>query len=331
MMTLHSGLLETCARRYGVTAAQLSPISGGNYADVFQFQRDGQEIILKINPPHPDMSFELMQSVLEWLAYLTAHGGQALRPVCSAAGRLIEPLELDGAPYVLMAFEKAPGVLAEGIQPEDWSAEMIQALGRALGLVHRIAQDYAPADPALRRPEWDQGDSCFNPMDLFPQAEKLILEKRAALMTRIEKLPKDRESYGLAHLDLHFGNFFVDLENRRITLLDFDDCAYGWYVMDIAMLLFDVLVVYAGSDPQRFGAFFLRNLLQGYRREKPLSPFWLEQLPDLLKLLEIGVYLDVAQDYSEQTAGEWGRKFMPGRRERILQELPYVELDFRSF
>jgi Ser/Thr protein kinase RdoA (MazF antagonist) len=159
-------------------------------------------------------------------------------------------------------------------------------------------------------------------------AESFILEKRKKLLGLIQTLPKDRESYGLAHLDLHFGNFFVDIEQRLITLFDFDDCAYGWYLMDVATLLFDILVVYDLPDKESFGTRFLENLLKGYLSQKPLSLFWLNQLPHFLKLLEIGVYIMLYRQYDPTSADNWVGKFMLNRQERIEQDIPYIDLPF---
>jgi Ser/Thr protein kinase RdoA (MazF antagonist) len=144
----------------------------------------------------------------------------------------------------------------------------------------------------------------------------------------IQALPKDAENFGLAHLDLHLANFLVDQQAGTFTFIDFDDCGYGWYVMDIAMLLFDVLVVYDTQDSRVWGERFLKSFLVGYREEKDINSFWVRQLPFFLKLLEIGVYLESNPPYNPETAGEWGRKYMPGRLERILDEVPYVDLDF---
>jgi Ser/Thr protein kinase RdoA (MazF antagonist) len=162
------------------------------------------------------------------------------------------------------------------------------------------------------------------------RADPLILEKRAQVLSLIQALPKGRDSYGLAHLDQHFGNFFVDAARQQILLFDFDDCAYGWCIMDIAMLLFDVLVVYAGPDRRQFGERFLENVLRGYRTHMPISQFWVSQLPHFLKLLEIGIYVMLHRAYDPATADGWVNKFMPERRYRIEHELPHVDLDFRA-
>ena len=57
--------------------------------------------------------------------------------------------------------------------------------------------------------------------------------------------------------------------------------------------------------------------------------FWLEQLPLFLKLLEINIYDMVAKFYPDD-AGEWGKKFMPGRKERLENDTPYMNLNYSA-
>jgi len=137
------------------------------------------------------------------------------------------------------------------------------------------------------------------------------------------------EAFGLVHCDLHFGNFFLETHKQIITLLDFDDCAYGWFVMDIAVPLFDILVLYTARKKEKYGQDFLRNFMTGYLAENPLSMFWLEQLPLFLKLVEINVYDLVAKSYPDP-ADEWVMKFMPGRQKRLENDTPYTDLNYSA-
>lgn len=323
-------LRDSIARCYGISAMELRPLEGGHFSHVFEYSAQGQACILRITPPNADVNRLAMQAILEWLAFLAEHGGPVVRPLRSLSGSLIEVINSDEQEYLAVAFEKAPGVLAEGMSPGEWSDDLFQALGRTVGHCHRVAQNYMPARAELKRPEWDWGTNCFNPTEALVGADRLILEKRRQVLTHIQALPKERQSYGLAHLDLHFGNFFVDIPDQKIVLFDFDDCAYGWFIMDIAMLLFDVLVVYDGAERQDFGERFLLNLLRGYQKQMPIHRFWVCQLPHFLKLLEIGLYAMLYRDYDPGTADWWVSRFMPGRRERIEQGQPYVELDFEA-
>jgi Ser/Thr protein kinase RdoA (MazF antagonist) len=329
-MIIHQTLLDSVAKLYDASLSQLQPLAGGHFAHVYEYPGAHRACILRITPPDPDVDLSAMRATLEWLAFLSAHDGPVPRPVRSRKGELFEVVKDQEQVYIASACEKAPGVLAERIPPADWSDELFQVLGCALGLWHRVAQIYVPARAEFTRPEWDWGTNCFHPKEELVGADPTILEKRDRVLSALRSLPKDRDSYGLAHLDLHLGNFFVDTVQQRIVFFDFDDCGYGWYVMDIAMLLFDVLVVYDGFDREQFGERFLRNLLRGYRTQMVISEFWLSQLPHFMKLLEIGVYVMLYRDYDAATADEWVSKFMPGRRERIEQEIPYVDLAFHA-
>jgi Ser/Thr protein kinase RdoA (MazF antagonist) len=143
-------------------------------------------------------------------------------------------------------------------------------------------------------------------------------------------LPSLPEDYGLIHSDLHLANIMVDLPTNAVTFLDFDDCCQGWYAMDIAMTLFDILVVYPMADKASFANQFLANYLIGYRQEADLSRFSIESLPHFLKLLEVGIYSQVYRSYASGQADTWVKKFMAGRAECIEQGIPYVGLNFND-
>jgi amicoumacin kinase len=326
-MVMDTSILTKIAACFGIAASELNALPGGHFASVYSFKRQSQDCVLRITPPDEGVDLRSTRLVLEWLAFLAEHSGPVSQPIRSLRGSLIEPVWHQGRTYLSTAFEKAPGVLAEGMLPEEWSDELFQSLGGAIGSCHRIACQYAPLEES-RRPTWDQSINCFNPLKDLQGADAIILEKRHLILDSIARLPVDPECFGLSHLDLHFGNFFVDAASSQITLFDFDDCAYGWYLMDLAMLLFDVLVVYSGSDPQRFGERFLEHLLCGYLSQKSLEPFWVSQFPLFLKLVEIGVYLMLYRSYEPVDSAGWVCKFMRGRRQRIEQDIPYVALDF---
>ncbi len=195
--------------------------------------------------------------------------------------------------------------------------------------MHAIAQTYKPEVSALCRPEWHEIGNCFN--ESLPEAfvDTRLGQQYAQVRERLAVLPTEAEHYGMVHADFHAANFFVDLATNAITVFDFDDCVRGWYVMDIAMPLFDMLVVYPRVDRAVFAAHFLKQFLQGYRSERSLEPFWVAQLPHFLKLLEINIYLQVYAYHDPADTTSWVGKFMAAdRRDRIDRGEPYVDLDF---
>jgi Ser/Thr protein kinase RdoA (MazF antagonist) len=264
------------------------------------------------------------------MGYLSEHGGPVTRPLRSEGGAYLELVEDGVGIHIATACEKARGVLGEELPADAWNDALIEELGRTTGRMHAIARTYAPADDLLKRPNWDEIGNCFNPAGLLDDSQAEVQKRLAEVVERVNAFPRSKGGYGLIHADLHGGNFFVDVEGGTVTVFDFDDCCYGWYAMDIAMALFDMLVVHPRFDERTFAREFMRTYLKGYSREHRLSGFWIERIPDFLKLLEIGVYAQIYRHYDPSNTDSWVGKFMPNRRERIEQRVPYVDLRFEE-
>jgi len=158
----------------------------------------------------------------------------------------------------------------------------------------------------------------------------IINAEREKVVDYLNSLPKENDNFGLIHGDLHLGNFFIDITRNKIAIFDFDDYVYGWFMMDIATLVFDFPVVYPETGNNELVENFITHLLKGYISVKPISDFWINQLPDFLKLLEIGIYMQVYKDYDPEDNESWIGKFMPGRKARIEDGIPYLEINFEQ-
>ena len=326
---MDSSLLDHAAELYGISPAQLKPLTGGHFTQVYFFSREGREYVLRITPPNKEIGLPAMLSILDWICFLSAHGAPVARPLPSVRGSLIEVLEEEQQSNVVAAFEKAQGILAEELPIDQWDEALFESLGRAAGRLHAIAKKYSSPQGTLRRPEWGQLDNCYHCHEALDSGSLLIRQKREQARQAVAALPKEPGAYGLIHGDLHFANFFVDVEHHSITLFDFDDCCYGWYAMDIAMGVFDLLVLYSGPDRAGYVRRFLQSYLKGYLAENRLDAYWIGRLPLFLKLLEVEVYA-MLQPYDPGTPDSWGERFMAGRAKRIEHDTPYVEVDFEA-
>lgn len=333
-------MLPLAAQCYNIPPQSLVPLPGGHFNQVSGFERDGVPYVLRLTPPDAETTLLATRSALAFMKFLAEGGVRVPEPVASPGGQLVEtipdPANPGGPPYLVTVFGRAGGALAEEMPVMVWEDALLEEIGRAVGRFHARAGQYRPA-PGLERPRWDELGDCFNPPQLAAAADPSsphhwVLAKRAALLAEIQPLPRAPGSYGIIHADLHFGNVYFERQTQpgappwSVTLLDFDDCAYGWFAMDVAMNLLDAAVLRGLPDWDAFAAAFLLPYLRGYRAEHPFTAEWLARLPLFLKLLELGLYLMVADDYDPQEADGWVGQFMAGRRERIAADLPVMDL-----
>ncbi len=279
-----------------------------------------------------DCAPEQTLGMLEWVRFLNEQGAPVTAPVTSIHGRLLERLEQDGKTYTITAFEEAEGILAERIPLSEWSNELFQAIGQAAGKLHAVSKRYQPPSSSLTRPEWFESSEIHDVQERLANRPDPAGVRLAALVGELKRLPASPENYGLIHDDLHFANFLVQ-PGGEVMIIDFDDCCYGWYAMDVAMALFDVLVLYRRDNEEQrceFARHFLRSYLSGYRQENSLEPYWVEQIPRFLKLKEMCVYVPLIGHAESATPGTWVGEFMPGRAERIANDVPYVDIDFSN-
>lgn len=163
----------------------------------------------------------------------------------------------------------------------------------------------------------------------LPQEDQQIKKIYTELRDYLRDLPRDTASYGLIHQDAHQGNIFVT-ERGKITLFDFDDCVYSWFVNDIALVLFYAAM--GQEDQAAFVTQFMTGFLPGYFREHQLDPVWFKEIPNFLKLREIDLYAVIHRSFDVKNLDDpWCIRYMDGRKKRLEEKIPYLDFDFDQF
>ncbi len=337
-------LLSLACRLYNTSPDLLTPLSGGHYNAVYQYPLSQFSLPESVNESASEEKFGILRigvedcpplqtlSMLHFMRYLSQAGASVVSPILSINGQLLERLEFDDQRYNLSAFVKASGVLAENIPPAEWTDDLFCAIGIALGRLHRISAAYRPSLPGFTRPHWFVSSQVKEAHRLLANKSDREADKLASLVNKLKNLPIAPDDYGLIHGDLHFANFLIQA-GGKVSVIDFDDCVFGWFAMDVAMALFDVLVLYNASgeaESQEFAIRFMHNYLAGYRQEKELPGYWLQHIPDFLKLLELCIYATLIGHPDIMLPDTWVGRFMRGRAERIAHDLPYVDIDYSS-
>lgn len=324
----NQALLKSVLNRYRIPLADASILDGFE-SFIFNVRRDGCEYILRIG--HSSRrNADLIQGEAEFLNYLRKGGLSVPQVLRSTNQLLVEKIEAqDGSLFLATLFEKAPGHPPIGT---DWCPKLYQSMGRFMGRLHALSKCFQPSRPRYQR---------FSIVEDFEAMEKagrqhLPAEDQPVLLAyidtvaAIQQLPQDPHSYGLCHIDFHGGNFFIS-DDGQITLFDFDDCQYAWFVYDIAMALFYAISHDCTSDAALQKAkLFLSAFWSGYTAENNLAPAWLDHIPLFLRLREIDLYMLIHRSMDLNQLDPWCASYMDGRREKIIKAVPYCALDYAS-
>jgi Ser/Thr protein kinase RdoA (MazF antagonist) len=321
-------VLETAARLFGTSKDHLGKFedSEGWANLVYYYTRDGQQQILRISF-RPERPLECIQAELHFVNYLAEGGVRLSRPVYSENGSLIEVIHAAGIPFTIVSFVRGHGMrmpdngyrYREGVPMQEY----FQDWGQVLGQMHRLAKTYQPLSEAIRRPEWHSWDYFTG----FPAGKHLpvIETKYDQLIAELHALPKDADSYGLITFDFNDGNFTVDYNNGDITVFDFDDCCYFWFMYELTYA-WEGGIGWVSSRPlaerQAFMERYMEQVMGGYTRENMLSNAWLDRMPLFLRLVQMQELV-----YYAQYLDKPDEKIQAGLRYKIRcieEDIPYL-------
>jgi Ser/Thr protein kinase RdoA (MazF antagonist) len=318
----NDSILQEAMQRYGIAEDQIHALDAFE-SFIYEYERDSHEYILRISHSFR-RSEALVLGEVDWINYLAERGVSAAKAIPSESGKLVEAIDdQKGETFLVTAFVKA-----RGQAPWDlWTPGLFESYGEMIGRIHALSKDYRPSDAAWRRPDWNH--ELFEFVERYlPESESVAKKKYQDICSHVNTLARDRETYGLTHQDAHGNNLFVD-DTGRITLFDFDECAYNWFINEIAVILF--YIVQDAEDWRPFTAEFMSHFLHGYVRACPLDPAWLKEIPNFLKIREIELYAVLHRDFDvSNISDEWCARFMHDRKSRIEHDVPFIDFDFES-
>lgn len=276
-------LLEFAAKKYDFDIGTLEHIPrdcGKLMNQVYSFHKNGNKYLLKFEPNSVEHKNQLIETnaAMDFHYYLAEHNVSASMPLKTTTGELVVSTQNDGEEYNITAFAWLNG--------QTWgyvgsNANMSFNWGRVMGDLHRAAKDYTPPNKYDVQKDIFDGyywDSFFDDLKVYPSVYKIAQE----LLGEITALPRDKDSFGVIHGDMHQGNFFVD--GDRISVIDFGDSIYGWFALDIAISLCHALwwdrKDEAGND---FTHSMIENFIRGYLSANQLSDFWIAKIPMFMK------------------------------------------------
>lgn len=265
---------------YDLARAELQPIVYVNNA-VFQVSApDGSQYVLRLHRPgHKPLAS--IQSELIWLRAIRQHTTlQIPQPVISTAGDwLVDPLVagLD-QPLAAVLFRWIEG---QAHSNEAIPLEAVRQAGELLARLHKFAAGFAPEAGFVRpRLDWEGlfgESSSYHPGEgavIFTAEQRAIFaEVEARVRAVMDEIGESPDHFGLIHADFIAKNWLFNPAGA--AALDFDDCAWGYYLYDLAPALLQFKYEARYAD--------LRTaLLQGYGAVSLLAEPDLKSLETLM-------------------------------------------------
>lgn len=158
-------------------------------------------------------------------------------------GKFLRPLAIRGVGrfyYSLCSF--VPGTTLEALEG-GCTERVAREVGKIAATLHRQSQMRARRRKALSCFQWDLPhllgpQARWGNFDAYPvsDVQRQILHNGAyKIKSQLWQYGQDETNYFLIHADLHAGNLLVD--HDAVTLIDFDDCGYSWFLYDLGSFL----------------------------------------------------------------------------------------------
>ena len=264
----------------------------------------------------------------EFVHYLAQNGAPVADVIPSIRNKYVERMEFDGHTFYLSLFAYAKGMLISdnGYRYRDGAplSEYFYNTGKALGKIHKLSRQFSPIH---RRADY---------FDKYNEAyiDRLIPDRyaplKAAIFERLQAfraLPMQNDCYGLVHFDFSDGNYHIDMETGELTVFDFDNCIYCWYMFELANLWTHGVGWFqfepdAAKRAEGMAQYFA-VILEGYRSETDVA----DALLDRLQLFIDMVLIENIVDEFERCAREGedvDYEDIEDAAECLIEQIPYA-------
>ncbi|WP_207634863.1 phosphotransferase enzyme family protein [Cytobacillus praedii] len=279
-------LLSTISKLYGLEEYQIgliSPHDGGRNI-VYICEKEGSKSkILRISYLN-DRHLEDYLGELEYIKYLFNHGGSVSNVISSLNGNILEKVSFNGNTFFVSLFENAKGKrLVENNFKYREGAEITEYYyncGKVLGKLHQLSKEYTPVHS--RYNFFDKYNENYID-ELIPDTLSLLKTKLKEHIKTLKNLSRNRENFGMVHFDYNDGNYSIDFDNGQITVYDFDNSCFSFYMFDLASLWTNGFGwIQFEPDPikrRKFMEDYFKIALDGYRSETEIDEYLLDKLP----------------------------------------------------
>ncbi len=292
----------------------------------FLVKKDDEKYVLRLSSMD-DRREEDFLAEAEFIHYLAQHGAPVTDVIPSVNGKLVEVVTTSKKPVCVCLFEYAKGKLLcenqyryrEGVPIEEY----FYNTGKALGAIHRLSKQY---EPSHRRMDYSDKYNKEYIDQLIPDKYKKLKQAILRKLDMFSALPREAEDYGLVHFDFSDGNYHIDFSTGDITVFDFDNSLYCWYMFDLANLWIHgegwCRFIRKKEDKKAYWQHYFDTVLEGYRSETDVSEDLLSKLPLFIDMVLIENIVDEFE-CCEREGKKLDFKDIKTKAKCLIKDLPY--------
>lgn len=292
--------IQSLVEPFGLDAAGLQHL-GSSQNHVYRGQRPaGDPVIVRISEGRHRVKSEV-EAELGWISHLVSRGLRICVPVPAVSGEWCIAAEVEGRECLVTCFRHAPGTK---VVPALVDPALYRKLGLLVGELHAGAVSFGEVGADWERTHWHESRLIGHDFDaLGEQLSAVFRSSVSRLVDELRTWPAAPSTYGPVHGDISFGNCFV--ESGELWIFDFDNCEHGYFLQDLATVLYDSIyckVLNKFADDGLTGRMvpLWRAFLEGYAETGVVKTMDPEALRKFFLLREAVIYghyhriLDVA-------------------------------------
>ncbi|HTY27860.1 MAG TPA: phosphotransferase [Mycobacterium sp.] len=273
-------------------------------------------------------SLAAIHSELAWMKALRTETSVTTPELIPARdGADVVVAESDGATLHVDAVTFVPGCTAE----EDPDAVGFDELGRITAIMHDHARRWT-APSGFTRFRWDL-QTILGPQarwgnwrlapGLTDTDRDWIQRASDDITAKLTDFGCGPDRFGLVHADLRLANLMVDPADvsAGITVIDFDDCGWSWYLADLG-----AAVSFIEDTPA--GERIIADWLAGYFEAGYIPAAHLELIPSFVMMRRIMLTAWIASHHDADAAIGVGEQFAPDTArlaQRYLEDRTWLQ------
>ena len=269
---------------------------------------DDDPIVLRVHRPGYH-SLQAIHSELAWMQALRTETSVTTPELIPARdGTDVVVAESDGATLHVDAVTFVPGCTAE----EDPDAVGFDELGRITAVMHDHARRWS-VPTGFTRFRWDLEtilgpEARWGNWRLAPgltASDRSWIQRAADDITaKLTEFGCGPDRFGLVHADLRLANLMIDPADvaAGITVIDFDDCGWSWYLADLG-----AAVSFIEDTPA--GERIIADWLAGYVEVGSIPADHLPLIPSFVMMRRIMLTAWIASHHDADAAMGVGDQF----------------------